>query len=218
MARERAAPDRAAGFLRLKRIATLVELAVHLQCSARTAQRRLTQCRAIHSYNHNARYYTLPQIPQFDAHGLWRYRGVFFSRYGNLPQTFAQLVHQAPAGLTAAEAGERLGLKPSSFLWSLREHPAVKREKHQGLYVYWAGDADRRAAQQQQRAQARPTWRGLTEAEAIAILVEKIKHPAASVAALSRRLDGQNLRVDPAHIGEFLAQHGVGVKKTPHSV
>ena len=218
MPKERAAPDRAAGFLRLKRIVTLVELAVHLHCSARTAQRRLTQCRAIHSYNHNARYYTLPQIPQFDERGLWRYRGVFFSRYGNLPQTFAQLVHQSPAGLTAAEAGELLGLRPSSFLWSLRHHPAVKREKHQGLYVYWAGDADRRAAQQRQRAQALPTPRGLTEAEAIAILVEKIKHPAASVGALSRRLDLQSLRVAPERIGEFLAQHGVGVKKTPHSV
>jgi len=218
MPKEHAAPDRAAGFLRLKRIATLVELAVRLHCSARTAQRRLTQCRAIHSYNHNARYYTLPQIPQFDAHGLWRYRGVFFSRYGNLPQTFAQLVHQSPAGLTAAEAGERLGLRPSSFLWSLRNHPALKREKHQGFYVYWAGDADRRAEQQRQRAQALPARRELTEAEAIAILVEKIKHPAASVQALSRRLDRQSLRVEPERIGEFLAQHGVGVKKTPHSV
>ena len=108
MAKERAAPDRAAGFLRLKRIATLVELAVHLQCSARTAH-AAAQCRAIHSYNHNARYYTLPQIPQFDAHGLWRYRGVFFSRHGNLPETFAQLVHRSPAGLTAAEAGDCWG-------------------------------------------------------------------------------------------------------------
>jgi hypothetical protein len=218
MPEERAAPDRTVGFLRLKRIATLVELGVHLHCSARTAQRRLAQCRAIHSYNHNARYYTLPQIPQFDMHGLWRYRGVFFSRYGNLPQTFAQLVRQSPAGLTAAEAGELLGLRPSSFLWSLRDHPAVKREKHQRLYVYWAGDADRRAEQQRQRAQALPMRRGLTEAEAIAILVEKIKHPAASVEALSRRLDVQSLRVEPERIGEFLVQHGLGVKKTPHSV
>lgn len=218
MPKKRAALNKAAGFLRLKRIATLLELAVHLHCSARTAQRRLAQCRAIHSYNHNARYSTLPQLPQFDAHGLWRYRGVFFSRHGNLPQTFAQLVHQSPAGLTAAEAGELLGLRPSSFLWSLRHHPAVKREKHRGLYVYWAGDGDRRAAQQRQRAQAPPPQRGLTEAEAIALLVEKIKRPAASVAALSRRLAGQNLRVAPERIREFLAQHGVAVKKTPPSV
>lgn len=94
----------------------------------------------------------------------------------------------------------------------------MKREKHQGLYVYWAGDTDRRAEQQQERAQALPTRRGLTEAEAIAILVEKIKHPASSVEALSRRLAVENLRVEPDRIGEFLAQHGVGVKKTPNSV
>lgn len=213
MAKERTASDRAAGFLCLKRIATLVELAVHLQCSARTAQRCLTECRAIHSYNRNARYYTLPQIPQFDVHGLWRYRGVFFSHHGNLPQTFAQLVHQSPAGLTATAAGELLGLRPSSFLWSLRNHPAVQREKHQGLYVYWAGDANRRAEQQRQRAQALPSQRGLTEAEAIAMLVERIKHPAASVEALSRRLAAQSLRVEPERIEAFFAEHGVGVKK-----
>ena len=94
----------------------------------------------------------------------------------------------------------------------------MKREKHQGLYVYWAGDADRHAEQQRQRAQALPSRRGLPEAEAIAILVEKIKHPAASVGALSRRLAAQSLRVEPERIAEFLAEHGVGVKKTPHSV
>jgi hypothetical protein len=205
-------------FLRIKKVVTLAELMMQLHCSRRTVQRRLVDWQAINSYNRNGGYYTLPDIPEFDGHGLWRYRGVFFSRHGNLPQTFAQLVRQSPAGLTAGEAGELLGLRPSSFLWSLRDHPAVKREKHQGLYVYWAGDAERRAEQQRQRAQALPSRRALTEAEAIAILVQKIKRPAASIAALSRRLAAQSLRVEPDRIGEFLAQHGVGVKKTPNSV
>jgi hypothetical protein len=204
-------------FLRIKKVVTLAELMVRLNCSRRTVQRRLANWQAINSYNRNGTCYTLPDIPQFDAHGLWRHRGAFFSRHGNLPQTFAQLVHQSPAGLTAAEAGELLGLRPSSFLWSLRDHPAVRRGKHQGLYVYWSSDADRRGEQQRRRAAVRPTGRELTEAEAIAILVAKIKDPAASVAALSRSLDAQNLRVEPVHIGAFLAEHGVGVKKTPAS-
>jgi hypothetical protein len=218
MTRREARPCDESKFLRIKKAVTLAELMMHLHCSRRTVQRRLVAWQAINSYNRNGRYYTLPAIPAFDAHGLWRYRGAFFSRHGNLPQTFAQLVYQSPAGLTAAQAGELLGLRPSSFLWSLRDHPAVKREKHQALYVYWAGDADRRAEQHRQRAQALPARRGLTEAEAIAVLVEKIKRPAASLAALSRRLAAQNLRVEPARIGAFLAQHGVGVKKTPPSV
>lgn len=218
MPMDTAAPERLKRVLRVKRIMTLREVAGHLHCSARTAQRRLAQGQALHSYNHNARYYTLPHIPEFDAHGLWRYRGVFFSRHGNLPRTFAQLVYESPAGLTAAAAGELLGLRPSSFLWSLRGLPAVQREKYQGRYVYWAGAAERRAQQQRQRALALPTRRELTAAEAIAILVQKIRSPAASVEELSRRLVAQNLHVAPEWVGEFLTQHGVGVKKTSPSV
>lgn len=216
MPQERNSHDKGTRFLRLRRIATLTELTLHLQCSTRTVQRRLADCKAFNSYNHNGRYYTLPEIPTFDTHGLWRYRDVFFSRHGNLPETFVELVRNSPAGLTAAEAGELLGLRPSSFLWSLRDHPALKREKYQGLYVYLAAESGRCAAQQRQRALVTRTIRRPTDAEAIAILVEKIKHPALSDKALSRRLSAQNLRAEPEMIGNFFANHGLTVKKTPH--
>lgn len=212
------ASNKAAGFLRLKRIATLAELAIHLHCSGRTVQRRLAQCQALHSYNHNGRYYTLPQIPQFDTRGLWRYRGVFFSRHGNLPETFAHLVGQSEAGLSAAEAGEVLGLRPSSFLWSLRAHPAVKREKHHGRYVYWAAEPGVRSEQQQHRGRVVKTRRQPTAAEAIALLVEKIKHPALSHEALSRHLRKQKILVEAETIQAFFLRHGLTVKKTPHSI
>lgn len=216
MPQERNSHDRGMRFLRLRRIATLTELALHLQCSVRTVQRRLAECKAFNSYNHNGRYYTLPEIPTFDTHGLWRYRDVFFSRHGNLPETFVKLVRNSPAGLTAAEAGKLLGLRPSSFLWSLRDHPALKRKKHQGLYVYLTSESGRCAAQQRQRALVARTIRRPTDAEAIAILVEKIKHPALSDKALSRRLSAQNLRAEPEMIGSFFANHGLAVKKTQH--
>jgi hypothetical protein len=215
MRQERDIDDRGTRFLRLKKIATLGELVLHLHCSARTVQRRLAECQALHSYNHNGRYYTLPEIPRFDTHGLWRYRGVFFSRYGNLPETFVQVVHQSPAGLTAAEAGELLGLRPSSFLWSLHNHPGLKREKYQGLYVYLAGESERCAEQQRQRARTPPAFREPTAAEAVALLVEKIKHPALNAQALGRRLGEQGLHVEPERIDAFFARHGLTVKKTP---
>lgn len=216
MPQERNSHDRGMRFLRLRKIATLIELSLHLQCSTRTVQRRLADCKAFNSYNHNGRYYTLPEIPTFDTNGLWRYRDVFFSRYGNLPETFVELVRNSPAGLTAAEAGELLGLRPSSFLWSLRDHPALKREKYQGLYVYLASESGRCAAQQQRRSSMSATGRQPTDAEAIAILVEKIKHPDLSDKALSRRLSAKNLRAEPEMIGNFFTRHGLSVKKTPH--
>jgi hypothetical protein len=216
MLQERDADERGMKFLRLKKIATLAEMVLHLHCSGRTVQRRLAECKAIHSYNHNGRYYTLPQIPQFDTHGLWRYQDVFFSRYGNLPETFVQLVRNSQAGLTAAEAGALLGLRPSSFLWSLRDHPALKREKHHGLFVYLASEPGLCAQQQRQRTRVLATIRQPTPSEMIAILVEKIKHPALNATALWRELKKQNLQVEPEMIDALFARYGLTVKKKPH--
>jgi len=136
MARNESRPSAEAKFLHSKKIVTLAELMLSLNCSRRTTQRRLVEWQAISSYNRNGSYYTLPDISQFDAHGLWHYRGVFFSRFGNLAETFVGLVTQSFAGLTSSEAGALLGVRPNSFLWSLREHPALKREKYHGRYVY----------------------------------------------------------------------------------
>ena len=218
MTKKRSTQDKGLKFLRLRKVVTLAELALHLYCSPRTVQRRLADWQAINSYNRNGSYYTLPDIPKFDANGLWRYQGAFFSRFGNLPETFVQLVANSQTGLTAADAGDLLGLRPSSFLWSLRDHPALKREKHQGVYVYFASAPILYTSQRQQRNLMRKTTRLPADFEAVAILVEKIKHPALSNEALSRRLRKQNLFVEPETIHNLFVRHDLTVKKTPHSI
>jgi hypothetical protein len=90
-----------------------------------TARRRLKAWRAYTSYNRNGRYYTLPEIAQFDDMGLWRHQGAFFSKHGNLKQTLVHLVVHSVQGLSGAEFGEILGLQPRSFLSHFRDHPAI---------------------------------------------------------------------------------------------
>ena len=206
------------GVLRIKKVMTLAELALHLNCSRRTVQRRLADWQAISSYNRNGSYYTLPNIPEFDANGLWRYRGVFFSKFGSLPETFVQLVSRSSDGLTAAEAGDLLGVRPSSFLWSLREHPALRREKHLGRYVYLCSDPVRYQDQIQQRSLIRGAVRLPTDSEAVAILIEKIKHPALSDDELSRRMKKQKVFVGTEIIHNFFVHYNLAVKKTPRSI
>ena len=77
-----------------RKIMTLVEVAEFIRSSIHTARRRLKQWQATNSYNHNGRYYTLPVVPEFDGNGLWRWRGVFFSQYGNLKRTVIALVQR----------------------------------------------------------------------------------------------------------------------------
>jgi hypothetical protein len=218
MAPKASRPGSETKILRIKKVVTLAELMLNLNCSRRTAQRRLADWQALRSYNRNGGYYTLPDIPTFDANGLWRYRGVFFSRFGSLPETFVHLVSQSPAGLTASEAGELLGLRPSSFLWSLRDHQALRREKHGGRYLYVSSDPARCQAQKQQRALMCGAARLPTDAEAVAILIEKIQHPDLSHEALSRRLEKRKVFVQPDLIDDFFVRHNLAVKKTPHSV
>ena len=205
-------------FIRNKKIVTLEELMLHLNCSRRTVQRRLADWHAIRSYNQNGSYYTLPDIPKFDAHGLWRYQGVFFSKFGSLPDTFVQLVAQSSAGLAASEAGELLGLRPSSFLWSLREHQALRREKHRGRYVYLSSDPTRYQAQRRQRELMHGATRLPTDPEAVAILIEKIKYPRLSDEELSRRLQKQKVFVEPQLVHDFFVRHNLTLKKTPRLV
>jgi hypothetical protein len=199
--------------IRRKKIVTLDDLANSLHCSKRTVQRRLTQLKTIRSYNRNGRYFTLEDIGKFDANGLWHYRGTCFSRFGNLTQTFVQLVRASQAGLTSHEAGDLIGLRPSSFLWNFHNHPEIKRQKHQGRYVYFSSEPARYEQQFQNRMIMRKTQRLPSEFEAIAILVEKIKHPQLSLEELANKLKGKNLCIAPEAIENFFLHHGLVIKK-----
>lgn len=211
------AEDRARKAFRRRKIMTLGEVAELIHSSIHTARRRLKTWQARNSYNHNGRYYTLPDVPAFDVKGLWRWRGVFFSQYGNLKQTVIELVRRSQAGLDAGEMRLLLGLDPRSFLSAFANHPRLRREKAQGRFVYYCADPSVYAEQQQRRGLS-AKGRQPTPFEAIAILVEKIKHPALSNEALSLRLRKQKLSVEPETIDNLFVRHGLAVKKTPRSV
>ena len=60
-----------------QKVVTIVQLSNWLSCSIVTARRRLKAWHAYTSYNRNGRYYTLPEIAQFDDIGLWWHQGGF---------------------------------------------------------------------------------------------------------------------------------------------
>lgn len=210
--------EKARKAFRRKRILTLEEVAEVIDGSIHTARRRLKEWGALNSYNQNGRYYALPDVPEFDANGLWQSHGVFFSQHGNLKQTVVELVRRSPAGLDAGEFGSLLGLDPRSFLSAFAKHPDLKREKSRGRFVYYSSDPAVFDKQRQRRRILHATGRHPTPIEAVAILVEKIKHPTLSHEALSRRLRKQNMTVEPETIENLFLRHGLTEKKTPHSV
>jgi hypothetical protein len=194
-----------------RKIITIDQLVGMLECSTISARRRLKAWKALNSINRNGRYYTLPRIPVFDENGLWRYQAVLFSRHGNLKQTIVTLIQSSPKGLSAAEIATLVDLAPnSSFISQLRNAPGVKREKHAGRFLYLSNRSEIRERQMEQReVPAFPS-----DTQAVAILVQFIKHPGIGVSELAGLVADQGIPIEPAVVQRFLNFHDL-LKKTP---
>lgn len=68
---------------------------------------------------------------------------------------------------------ELLGLSPRSFLSSFRTHPDLRREKHQGYFVYFSSTPTIYEQQKKQRVTMARVAKRPSDIEAIAILARK---------------------------------------------
>ena len=103
-------------WLRRRKVASMRHLQHQFRVSHMTVFRALKKYGYHTSYNHNARFYTLADTPQFDEWGLWAHRDIRFSHAGSLPETLVALVTQSPAGRTVGELEERLQTHVANLL------------------------------------------------------------------------------------------------------
>ena len=186
-------------------------------CSEMTARRALNAHGYLSSYNFNAGYYTLAEIPDFDEHGLWVYRKARFSRHGTLPRTLQQLVSESPSGMSADELEKLLKVNPRPRLTRLAHNGQVAREKLKGQFVYCSTDAVRHRDQMAQRCaeQAHALVRMSLPApdRIIAVLVERILRPEMDVEQLARRLSRRGLKIRPREIEAIFVRYKLAKKK-----
>lgn len=153
-------------WLRKVKVANMRQLQQQFQISHMTVVRALRKIGYYTSYNHNAGYYVLQEVPRFDEWGLWAYRDIRFSRHRSLPETIVALVEKAPAGLTVRELEERLQSKVANLVSRLVSEGRVQGERLLGRQVvYLSGDPEVRGSQVQQRRQwqEEPAARGRAE-------------------------------------------------------
>jgi hypothetical protein len=133
-------------------VLTKEEILQVTQCSTMTAWRLLQRHGYYTSYNCNARYYTLADIPKFDQHGLWNSGKIRFSRWGSLTETVIALVQNSQAGMNAEQLQDLLlvkDLRPA--LGKLYRQGRLGREKIGGRFVYFPREdaSDRRERRRQ---------------------------------------------------------------------
>ena len=102
------------------KIATLEDIKKEIGSNSRmTVYRLLCQINYLSSYSHRGQYYTLPHIPDFDHYGLWSFKAIRFSKYGNLLNTVLNLVQFSEGGLTAPELESLLEVETQPALRKL---------------------------------------------------------------------------------------------------
>ena len=205
-------------------VALLEQLRRALKTSSRTTVfRALTAVGYLTSYSHAGRYYTLKQIPEFNAQGLWFYQEVRFSTQGTLRGTVELMVKHAAAGHTHEELQTVLGLRVHDTLRSLVNAARIARERVAALYVYVDAVSDVAAAQLAWRRQQRAAASALVAVSApldaariIDVLVAVIHHPRATAPQVGVQLRKRGLAVTDAQVVEVFACYALG-KKTARS-
>jgi len=200
---------------RRSRIMTIVQLTDHLRCSVPTVRNRLKRWDTLTSYNHNGRYYALPEVVKFDECGLWKYKGVFFSQHGTLKSTIVSLVRNSSEGLDAAEIGRLTGLLPRSFMTQLSSIAGIRRQRYEKRFLYFSDDEHRYRSQRRLRTEAAGERRPKdlpSDEQAIQILVDCIKHPDSSVQECAQRLRKKGKGISIVSIRSLLLYHGIEKK------
>ena len=139
---------------------------------------------------------------------------MLFSKHGNLKQTIFALITDSYKGLSAVEIAELVDLVAnSSFLSRFKSVPGVKREKHQGRFIYLSDHPEIYSRQKQRRATRQETIGFPTDSEAVEILVQLIKHPDIGILQLAAKVSKPGKQIEPDMIRRFLGFHDL-LKKT----
>jgi hypothetical protein len=202
-----------------QKILTKTEALEINHCSTMTLWRMLKNHGYYTSYNCNAAYYTLADIPVFDEHGLWAYRQVRFSKYGSLYQTVVALVTVSGSGLNAAELGRTMGINVLPALTLLHRQGRLARQKMDQVFCYLSPEEQRHQvqwAERQRLCQKMLEQSHLPEPTMIiAVLIELIKNNRLSSLQIHQRLSRQGLSLSPQQIDEIVTYYDLHRKKKP---
>lgn len=134
------------------KMVTMVEMKAAMDTSVdATIFRKLRQLGYLRSYSHRGKYYSLPEVVEFNGLGLWSCRGVHFSKQGSLLNTIEHLVDHSVTGYFGYELESLLHVVIRvAVLKLLREH-RIYRQKVFGRYLYCSSRMIKRKRQCSER-------------------------------------------------------------------
>ena len=173
--------------------------------SRATVFRHLAQISYRRSYNHNSRYYTLHDPSRYDRQGIFSYKGIHFSRDGNLVATVLRLVCESSSGQTQRELQELLQVRvQASLLAMVRDNQVARSQVAAGHYLYLHPNPSVSEAQLAKRREMLEVQRieteEVTNEVVIQVLLILIRHPGSRIGDVARRLKGHSPPINREHV------------------
>lgn len=205
-----------AGLLRQHRVLDMPALRLALpDRSQRSIMRDLAAVGYLASCNLSGRFYTLAELPEFDADGLWRHGQALFSREGTLKATVRRLVEKAQSGRTHPELQERLRLRVHNTLFELVGQGLIARADLDKLYLYVSADLQAREAQIARRREqlgVQPLPAPLDAEGVIAVLVAVIQRAARRPEDVVVHLRSEGRAVTVEQVAQVFERYGLAKK------
>lgn len=207
-------------WLRQQKVATMQQMREQFDISHMTVARALSKHGYCTSYNHNAKYYTLHEIPQFDDWGLWTFREVHFSKHGTFKNTLATLVEQSPAGRTTHELNARLHGDVAHVLSRLVKQGRLACHRLSGRQVVYLAADPQQQSQQLRRRQAEqvappplglPT--GMAVEDVLAVLRQMILCPKANPQQWASQLKAEHRTVSESQVRQVIQYYALEKKR-----
>jgi hypothetical protein len=199
------------------RVLTLEKVCRRLQVSRSTVLRRLDEHGYHSSYNHSGRFVTIDEVADFDARGLWVWRGARFSKQGSLKETVNYFVDNSAHGMTHDEVATLLGVRAHNTLRSLVQEARIQRERLGPTFVYLSRRASIRREQVGRRKAVVAASRKPhpTSRQVIATLLELIKDPQAPRQQLVVRCQHRGVSISGELLDTIFQKYGLDKKRAP---
>ena len=205
---------------RAPRILTLDQLSENLDISRSTVLRRLQEHGYFSSYNLAGKFLSVPEVIDFDAHGLWVWNTARFSRQGTLKDTVAHFVATSARGMTQQELQELLSVRTHNVLLDLVQDKRIRRQALGSAFVYLSADSGQRQKQIRQREsflehhpRAVPNSR-----QVIATLLELIQNPALERREIVARCQRAGVSISLAVVDNIFRTYDLEKKRLDRDV
>jgi hypothetical protein len=138
---EKTALDKMRAMFKKKQVLDMDQLRKLARTSSRvTVYRHLRKLEYLTSYTHNGKYYTVPDVAQFDKDGFWHSGDIGFSSHGTLMNTLAHVITTSKAGKTNSELEKQFRTRVQNSLQLLMKPNKIAKASQSKPCLYVSPD------------------------------------------------------------------------------